>query len=191
MKGEGEAAAESDDEEPDDKESEAASFCLRPSPFALPPASFALSTTSSMARSETAISNRSASRSSIFFRGVSSNSGSRLRDSGRSQTPSIGQPRRRQVAPNAHAARPPPRMPSVYTPSMRALILALLAVTAANAAPPTTCGAQDEYGRALCAYQQRRFADADVGFRRIVEKNEPVPQTLRSIYFLARTEMKT
>src|SRR5258706_4519881 len=82
-------------------------------------------------------------------------------------------------------------MPSVYTPSMRALILALLASAAVQAAPPTTCGATDDYGKALCAYQQRRFADAEVGFRRIVEANEPAPQTLHALYFLARTQMKT
>ena len=60
-----------------------------------------------------------------------------------------------------------------------------------QAAPPTTCGATDDYGKALCAYQQRRFADAEVGFRRIVEANEPAPQTLHALYFLARTQMKT
>ncbi len=74
---------------------------------------------------------------------------------------------------------------------MRALILALLASAAVQAAPPTTCGATDDYGKALCAYQQRRFADAEVGFRRIVEANEPAPQTLHALYFLARTQMKT
>jgi TolA-binding protein len=74
---------------------------------------------------------------------------------------------------------------------MRALILALLAVTAAHAVPPTTCGATDEYGKALCAYQQRRFADAEAGFRAIVDKNEAAPQMLHSLYFLARTSMKT
>jgi TolA-binding protein len=71
------------------------------------------------------------------------------------------------------------------------LILALLLAAAAAAAkPPTTCGASDNYGRALCAYQRRAFTEAEAGFRGIVEKNEVDPQTIRAIYFLARTEMK-
>jgi TolA-binding protein len=72
---------------------------------------------------------------------------------------------------------------------MRYLILALLALPA-FAAPPTTCGASDDYGKALCAYQRRNFAEAEAGFRTIVDKGEAVPQTLRAIYFLGRTEMK-
>ena len=70
------------------------------------------------------------------------------------------------------------------------LILALLAGPA-FAAPPTTCGATDVYGQALCAYQRRNFAEADAGFRRIVEKGKANEQTLHAIYFLARTNMKT
>jgi TolA-binding protein len=72
---------------------------------------------------------------------------------------------------------------------MKYAILALLALPA-FAAPPTTCGASDDYGKALCAYQRRNFAEAEAGFRRIVEKGEPDVQTLHAIYFLARTEMK-
>ena len=71
----------------------------------------------------------------------------------------------------------------------RALILAFIA-TSALAAPPTTCRQSDDYSRALCAYQRRNFAEAEGGFRAIVEKNEPDPQTIRATYFLARTEMK-
>jgi len=70
------------------------------------------------------------------------------------------------------------------------LILAFLAAAPALAAPPTTCGASDDYGKALCAYQRRNFAEAEAGFRRIVEKGEPEPRTLHAMYFLARTEMK-
>jgi len=73
---------------------------------------------------------------------------------------------------------------------MMLLIVALLAAPA-FAAPPTTCGAPDDYGRALCAYQRRNFADAEAGFRRIVEKGEADAQTLHAMYFLARTYMKT
>ncbi|MEA2337646.1 MAG: hypothetical protein QOE82_1653 [Thermoanaerobaculia bacterium] len=69
------------------------------------------------------------------------------------------------------------------------LILLVLAVSA-EAKPPSTCGGTDEYSKALCAYQRRAFTEAEAGFRRIVEKNEVDPQTIRAIYFLARTEMK-
>ena len=72
---------------------------------------------------------------------------------------------------------------------MKYVILALLALPA-FAAPSTTCGAKDDYGKALCAYQQRRFAEAQGGFQMIVEKGEKDPQTMHAIYFLARTDMK-
>ena len=70
-----------------------------------------------------------------------------------------------------------------------AFILALLAIPAFPA-PPSTCGATDDYGKALCAYQRRNFAEAEAGFRAIVEKGEQNAETLHAIYFLARTEMK-
>lgn len=70
-------------------------------------------------------------------------------------------------------------------------ILALIASVSVHAAPPTTCGARDDYGKALCAYQRRNFAEAAAGFSAIVEKGEPDPSTIRAIYFLARTDMKT
>lgn len=75
---------------------------------------------------------------------------------------------------------------------MRRLLILALLVTAASseAKPPTTCGGSDDYARALCSYQRRQFAEAEAGFRRIVEKNEADPQTIRATYFLARTEMK-
>jgi TolA-binding protein len=74
--------------------------------------------------------------------------------------------------------------------SMRyAVIFAFLAAPAL-AAPPTTCGANDDYGRALCAYQRRNFAEAEAGFRRIAEGGAAEAQTLHAMYFLARTEMK-
>lgn len=72
-----------------------------------------------------------------------------------------------------------------------ALILALLAAAASSAAAvPTTCGQREDYGRALCAYQRRSFAEAEAGFRAIVERGEPDPKTIHAMYFLARTEMK-
>ena len=70
------------------------------------------------------------------------------------------------------------------------LILALLGVTA-QAAPPTTCRQDGDYERALCAYQYRRFPEAESGFRAIAEREEHDAQTIRATYFLARTLMKT
>ena len=71
-----------------------------------------------------------------------------------------------------------------------AIILAFLAQSV-FAAAPSTCRISGDYESALCAYQTRRFADAEAGFRAIVERGEKDPQTLRSTYFLARTLMKT
>jgi TolA-binding protein len=68
-------------------------------------------------------------------------------------------------------------------------IVALLAVTA-SAAPPSTCGAVDPYGKALCAYQRRDFAAAETGFRAIADAGAEQPETIRAMYFLARTLMK-
>lgn len=75
-------------------------------------------------------------------------------------------------------------------PLIAAILISLLSGVA-RGAPPTTCGATDEYSKALCAYQKRNFAEAEAGFRAIAEKGEPEPQTIRASYFLARTEMKT
>ena len=71
------------------------------------------------------------------------------------------------------------------------LILFLLTTTAGAATPPTTCGQAGEYERALCSYQRRQFAEAEAGFRAIVDAAAKDPQTVRSTYFLARTLMKT
>ena len=71
-----------------------------------------------------------------------------------------------------------------------ALILALIAQVA-QAAPPTTCRMEGDYERALCAYQRRVFAEAEAGFRAIIEKEARDAQTIRATYFLARTLMKT
>jgi len=71
-----------------------------------------------------------------------------------------------------------------------AFILAFLASTAAAAPPLSTCALGDPYSKALCAYQRRNFADAEKGFRGVVDADAKDPQTVRAIYFLARTEMK-
>lgn len=74
-----------------------------------------------------------------------------------------------------------------------ALILALLlaALSAPAAPPPTTCRLDGPYERALCAYQRRNFGEAESGFRALVERPEQDATTIRSLYFLARTLMKT
>ena len=74
---------------------------------------------------------------------------------------------------------------------MRLLLALSFVATAAFAAPPTTCKLDGDYARALCAYQKRAFAEAEAGFRTIVERGEHDPQTIRATYFLARTLMKT
>jgi len=74
---------------------------------------------------------------------------------------------------------------------MRAVaILALLLAPAAFAAPPTTCGAGDDYSKALCAYQRRDFVEAERAFHEIVDRDAAEPVTIHAAYFLARTEMK-
>jgi TolA-binding protein len=69
------------------------------------------------------------------------------------------------------------------------LIFAFLALPV-FAAPPTTCGAADDYGQALCAYQRRNFTEAEEGFRAIVDKGTAEAKTIHAMYFLARTDMK-
>ena len=70
------------------------------------------------------------------------------------------------------------------------ILCMVIGLSPGAAAPPTTCGATDDYGKALCAYQRRNFAAAEAGFRAIVERGLEDPQTLHATYFLARTEMK-
>jgi TolA-binding protein len=72
----------------------------------------------------------------------------------------------------------------------KAVILCFAMAQGSLAAPPTTCGLSDAYSKALCAYQHRNFAEADGGFRSIVQEGAADPQTIRAVYFLARTDMK-
>lgn len=74
---------------------------------------------------------------------------------------------------------------------MRALCLITLLAVPVFGAPPSTCGLEGEYAQALCAYQRRDFAAAESGFRAIADREAKDPETLRSVYFLARTLMKT
>ena len=75
--------------------------------------------------------------------------------------------------------------------AMRYVVILALISQVAFAAPPTTCALDGDYERALCAYQRRNFAEAEIGFRAIVEAGAREPKTLRAVYFLARTLMKT
>jgi len=70
------------------------------------------------------------------------------------------------------------------------LILALLPLPL-FAAVPSTCGGDDDYSKALCAYQRRQFTEAEERFRAIADSGEQRPETIRAMYFLARTLMKT
>ena len=84
---------------------------------------------------------------------------------------------------------------SVYPATMQPSTLATVAfaffvAVPVLAAPPSTCGARDDYGRALCSYQRRNFIEAEAAFRLIVDKGEQDAKTIRALYFLARTEMK-
>ena len=70
------------------------------------------------------------------------------------------------------------------------IVLALLLALPLLAAPPSTWRGTSAYEQSLCAYQRRSFAEAEAGFRAIVEKGVEEPQTIRAMYFLARTDMK-
>src|SRR5437016_3020228 len=71
-------------------------------------------------------------------------------------------------------------------PLCRSAALLALFVVSAQAAPPSTCGSSDTYASALCAYQRRSFAEAEAGFRAIVEKDEADAVTIRAVYFVGR-----
>ena len=74
---------------------------------------------------------------------------------------------------------------------MRLFVILALVSQTALAAPPTTCRLDGDYERALCAYQRRNFAEAEAGFRAVSEREAQDAKTIRAIYFLARTLMKT
>lgn len=74
---------------------------------------------------------------------------------------------------------------------MRFLPLLVLVALPTFAAPPSTCNLEGEYQSALCSYQRRDFPTAEARFRAIVDREAKEPEMLRSVYFLARTLMKT
>jgi TolA-binding protein len=74
---------------------------------------------------------------------------------------------------------------------MRSLVILALLAQTALAAPPSTCNLEGDYERALCSYQRRNFGEAETAFRAIVEREEQDAKTIRALYFLARTLMKT
>lgn len=75
--------------------------------------------------------------------------------------------------------------------SLRTFIILALLAASAVAAPPTTCNMPGAYEQALCSYQRRNFAEAERGFRTIVDAAAKEPRTIRATYFLARTLMKS
>ena len=81
------------------------------------------------------------------------------------------------------------RVPSRATRNAQLATILLIAAPL-FAATPSTCGAKDDYGRALCDYQRRNFVEAEAAFRAIVDKGEEDATTIRALYFLARTDMK-
>jgi TolA-binding protein len=70
------------------------------------------------------------------------------------------------------------------------ILASLLFAAVAQAAAPSTCGLTDDYSRGLCAYQRRHFAQAESAFGAIADRDAKEPQTIRALYFLARTHMK-
>lgn len=52
------------------------------------------------------------------------------------------------------------------------------------------CGAADSYGASLCRYHRGELEAAAEGFAEVVEAGEPRPETIRALYFLARTRMR-
>jgi TolA-binding protein len=68
-------------------------------------------------------------------------------------------------------------------------ILMLLTVThPARAAAP--CSSGDAYTQALCSFKQHDYNTASQRFQAIVGRGETAPETIKSMYFLARTDMK-
>ena len=68
-------------------------------------------------------------------------------------------------------------------------ILMLLTVShVAQAAVP--CSSGDAYMQALCSFGQGDYSSAAQRFQAIADRGETSPETIKSIYFLARTDMK-
>jgi TolA-binding protein len=66
--------------------------------------------------------------------------------------------------------------------------LVILQVAPLRAA--VSCSSGDDYSDALCSYRHADFQTARQRFRIIVERNEPAPETMKAMYFLARSEMR-
>jgi TolA-binding protein len=72
-----------------------------------------------------------------------------------------------------------------------AVIVAFLVITSSAALrAASTCDSGHDYSDALCSYRRGDFPTALQRFRTIVQRNEPSPETMKSMYFLARTEMR-
>jgi TolA-binding protein len=77
----------------------------------------------------------------------------------------------------------------VKHPAIAAAILTLLTVPHVASAAPR-CSSGDPYAQALCSFTQRDYDEASRRFQSIVDRGETSPETIKSIYFLARTDMK-
>ncbi len=71
-----------------------------------------------------------------------------------------------------------------------AAILAFLLLAPPSFAAGADCERSDDYGNALCSYRSGDLAAARQRFRAIADANQQQPETIKSLYFLARTEMK-
>jgi TolA-binding protein len=67
-------------------------------------------------------------------------------------------------------------------------LLFLIGGAPLHAAP--ACNSGDDYSDALCSYRGGDLQTALQRFQTIVDRNEPSPETMKSMYFLARTEMR-
>jgi TolA-binding protein len=68
-------------------------------------------------------------------------------------------------------------------------ILVLFTV-AHRAVAATPCSRGDDYAQALCSFTEHDYNAAAQRFQTIVDRGERSPDTIKSIYFLARTDMK-
>lgn len=54
-----------------------------------------------------------------------------------------------------------------------------------------SCSSGDSYAQALCSFSHHDYDVASQRFAAIVNRGETSPETIKSMYFLARTDMKT
>ena len=72
----------------------------------------------------------------------------------------------------------------------RVVIVAGLTLAAGLPCFGEGCPQRADYDRAVCLYRTGNLAAASSEFERVSERIEPAPETIRSMYFLARIRMK-